>query len=138
HPMVNRDIKRLADTVFRPRIEEALQAEGLSTFDYYTTEVDAADKTVSMGGNAPGAARNTFGLAHAVSFLIESRGVGIGRESFQRRVATHYLAARAVLETTAKSAERLREAIKDSQRAAAHETASIVVAHKLGIRPLTL
>ena len=50
---------------------------------------------------SPGAARNTFGLNHAVSFLIETRGVGIGRDSYQRRVATHYLAAKAVLETAA-------------------------------------
>jgi hypothetical protein len=137
HPMVNTEIARLADTVFRPRIEDALKAQGLSTFDYYTMALDAADKIVSMGGNAPGAARNTFGLNNAVSFLIESRGVGIGRESFQRRVATHYLAAKAVLETAAKHAERLRAAIEGSRRAAAQGT-SVVVAHKLGIHPLTL
>ena len=59
HPMVAPGVARLADTVFRPRIEEALRAHGLSSFDYYTTGLDGSDKTVSMGGNAPGAARNT-------------------------------------------------------------------------------
>jgi hypothetical protein len=138
HPMVNKDITRLADTAFRPRIEEALKAQGLSTFDYYTTALDAADKTVSMGGNAPGAARNTFGLANAVSFLIETRGVGIGRESFQRRVATHYLAAKAVLETAAAHAAELRAATQDSRRAVAADASDIVVAHKLATWPVTL
>jgi hypothetical protein len=138
HPMVSKDVTRLADTVFRPRIEEALKAQGLSTFDYYTTGLDAADKTVSMGGNAPGAARNTFGLANAVSFLIETRGVGIGRESFQRRVATHYLAAKAVLETAAVRAAELRATTAGSRRAVADDISDIVVAHRLDLRPMTL
>ena len=138
HPMVSRDIVRLSDTVFRPRIEDALKAQGLSTFDYYTTALDTADKTVSMGGNAPGAARNTFGLAHAVSFLIESRGVGIDHEGFQRRVATHYLAAKAVLETAAEHAAELRTTIGASRHNAAQDTTDIVVAHKVVAHPLTL
>jgi hypothetical protein len=90
-----------------------------------------------MGGNAPGAARNTFGLAHAVSFLIESRGVGIGREGFQRRVATHYLAAEAVLETAAEHAAELR-AMTEASRHAESEKPDIIVAHELAMRPVTL
>ena len=138
HPMVSREIATLADTVFRPRIDAALQARGLSTHDYFTTVLNNADKTVSMGGNAPGAARNTFGLNHAVSFLIETRGVGIGRDSFQRRVATHYIAAKAVLETAAERAGELRAASEASRRSAAAGAAEIVVAHQLGTRPMTL
>lgn len=138
HPMVSKDVTRLADTVFRPRIEDALKAQGLSTFDYYTTALDAADKTVSMGGNAPGAARNTFGLNNAISFLIESRGVGLGRESFQRRVATHYLAAKAVLETAAERAAELRAATQASRKMASTEASEIIVAHKLATHPVTL
>ncbi|HMK78232.1 MAG TPA: M14 family metallocarboxypeptidase [Xanthobacteraceae bacterium] len=138
HPMVSREVTQLADTVFRPRIEAALQARGLTSYDYYTTALSNADKTVSMGGNAPGAARNTFGLNHAVSFLIETRGVGIGRDGFERRVATHYLAAKAVLETAADQAGALRAAVEASRRSAAAAAADIVVAHKLGVRPVTL
>jgi hypothetical protein len=138
HPMVSKEVTRLADNIFRPRIEEMLKAWDLSTFDYYTTALDAADKTVSMGGNAPGAARNTFGLAHAVSFLIESRGVGIGRESFQRRVATHYLAAKAVLETAVERATELRAVTQASRGAATADASDIIVAHKLATRPVTL
>jgi len=138
HPMVAPELTALAETTFRPRIEAALQAQGLSTYDYYTTALNNADKTVSMGGNAPGAARNTFGLNHAVSFLIETRGVGIGRDSFQRRVATHYIAAKAVLETAAARGNELRAAIDASRRGAAAAEAQITVAHKLATRPVTL
>jgi Zinc carboxypeptidase len=138
HPMVAPELTTLAETGFRPRIEAALQAQGLSTYDYYTTALNNADKTVSMGGNAPGAARNTFGLSHAVSFLIETRGVGIGRDSFQRRVATHYIAAKAVLETAAVRGNELRAASDASRRGAAAAETQITVAHKLATRPVTL
>ena len=136
--MVSHDVARLADAVFRPRIEAALKAHDLTMFDYYTTTLNNADKTVSMGGNAPGAARNTFGLNHAISFLIESRGVGIGREGFQRRVATHYIAAKAVLETAAARAAELRATVEAARRAVSTDPANIVVAHTLNTRPVTL
>jgi Zinc carboxypeptidase len=97
HPNLRAEVNTLARDLFRPRIEAALAAQRLTSHDYYTTTLETADKVVSMGGNAPGTARNAFGLHHAVSFLIETRGVGIGRAGFQRRVATHYLAARAVI-----------------------------------------
>jgi len=110
HPNVRGEVTALARTLFRPQIEAALKAHGLSSFDYYTTTLESADKVVSMGGNAPGTARNAFGLHNAVSFLIESRGVGLDMAGIQRRVATHYLAARAVLETAAVHAAELRAA----------------------------
>jgi hypothetical protein len=74
HPNVRGEVTALARTLFRPQIEAALKAHGLSSFDYYTTTLESADKVVAMGGNAPGTARNAFGLHNAVSFLIESRG----------------------------------------------------------------
>src|SRR5262249_8602762 len=71
-------------------------------------------------------------------FLIETRGVGIGRDSFQRRVATHYLAAKAVLETAAAHAAELRVIRQADRRIASNEGHEIVVAHKLKTRPGTL
>ena len=59
------------------------------------------DKPGVARRHAPGIARNAFGLRGSVSYLIETRGVGIGLQNFQRRVATHYLLAKAVLEVGA-------------------------------------
>src|SRR5262249_53121012 len=73
HPMVQPAITALADGVFRPAFEAAWKAHGLTSFWYHTTSYRPEDKLVSMGGNAPGIARNAFGLIGAVSFLIETR-----------------------------------------------------------------
>jgi hypothetical protein len=138
HPNVRVEVNRLAREMFRPRIEAALAAYDLASHDYYTTSLELSDPVVAMGGNAPGTARNAFGLHDAVSFLIETRGVGLDRAGLQRRVATHYLAAKAVIETAAAHAMELRGRVEAARRAAAAETDRLVIAHRLVQGPATL
>jgi hypothetical protein len=138
HPMVHPAITALADGLFRPAIDGAWKAHGLTSFWYHTTSYRADDKLVSMGGNAPGIARNTFGLMGAVSFLIETRGVGIGMQGFERRVATHVLAAWAVIATAAAEAARLHGAVSEARRGGAADRADLIVAHRLAVAPVDL
>jgi hypothetical protein len=56
----------------------------------------------------------------------------------QRRVATHYLAARAVLETAAAHAAELRAATAAARRAVSSEPRAIVIAHRLATNSVTL
>jgi len=138
HPMVHPAITALADGVFRPAFEAAWKAKGLTSFWYHTTSYRPDDKLVSMGGNAPGIARNAFGLMGAVSFLIETRGVGVGMQAFQRRVATHVLAAEAVIATAAADPRRLHETVREARRASAAARADLIVAHRLAVEPVEL
>lgn len=115
HPMVPQAVRRMADGVFRPAIEKAAKANGLSTFDYLTTSNLASDRSIALGGSASGIGRNAFSLMGAVSILLETRGVGVGREAFQRRVATHYIAIKAALETVAERAGDLRAAVIEAR-----------------------
>lgn len=138
NPMVPREISSLAEDLFRPAVETALKQHGLSMFWYYTTSNRLSDRVVSMGGNNPGIARNAFGLRGAVSFLIETRGVGVKREGWQRRVATHVIAAKAVLESAASQAERLRTGLAAGRLAAARADADLVVAAKIPPKPLVV
>src|ERR1043166_2790777 len=137
-PMVQPEITALADGVCRPALEAAWKAHGLTSFWYHTTNYRPEDKLVSMGGNAPGIARNAFGLMGAVSFLIETRGVGVGLQAFQRRVATHVLAAEAVIVTAAADPRLLRETVAEARRASAAARGDLIVAHRLAIAPVDL
>jgi hypothetical protein len=65
------------------------------------------DRTVSMGGVIPDTGRNIAGLRNAVSFLLETRGVGIGRAHYKRRVYTHLTAIHSILASTARNATAL-------------------------------
>jgi zinc carboxypeptidase len=138
HPGVPKSLTEIAGRLYRPALEAAMIQHGLSSHDYVTTGADMDDRLVSLGGNAPGIARNAFGLRGSVSYLIETRGVGIGLQSYQRRVATHYLLAKALLEASAAEGPKLRSAIAAARRAAAADRSPLVVSHKLVRRPLEM
>ena len=113
-------LTREADARFRTAILAALDGAGLRPHWYFTTEAGSSDKTVSMGGVQPDTWRNVGGLRNAVSFLLETRGVGIGRAHFKRRVRTHELTMEALLRTTAASPAE----VLALTRAAAHGVAA--------------
>ena len=100
-------ITEVAERMFRQPLLKALDAASLRTSWYYTTAYDVNDRKVSMGGVVPDTGRNIAGLRNAISFLIETRGVGIGRAHFKRRVYTHLVAIHSILDSTARDADAL-------------------------------
>lgn len=100
-------VTRASEEWFRRPLVAGWKAQGLSSEWYYTTSTDLADKKLSMGGVQPDTGRNVNGLKNAVSLLIETRGVGLGRLHFARRVHTHIVAANTVLQSTAERADDL-------------------------------
>ena len=100
-------LTKAAEEWYRRPLLAALKDQGLTTEWYYTTSADPADKKISMGGARPDTGRNVYGLKNAVSLLIETRGVGLGRLHIQRRVHTHVTAISSVLASTAQRASEL-------------------------------
>jgi hypothetical protein len=100
-------VSKASEEWFRRPLLARWKAEGLSSEWYYTTSADIADKKLSMGGVQPDTGRNVNGLKNAVSMLIETRGVGLGRLHFKRRVHTHIVAASSILQSTAERADDL-------------------------------
>ena len=131
HPAVPKETNALTETLFRPAMEVEMAGYGLKPFWYYTTSFRPEDKIVSMGGNAPGISRNHFGLSGAVSFLIETRGVGVRMEAFQRRVATHYIAAKGALKAAAAEATRVRATVAQAKESIAASREELIVGHRI-------
>ncbi|HEX8570550.1 MAG TPA: M14 family metallocarboxypeptidase [Caulobacteraceae bacterium] len=129
HPEVPEDSTALAQSLFGPAMDARLREAGLSSHVYLT--LGGQGRTIQTGGAAPGISRNYYGLTGAVSFLVETRGIGIGRQSFQRRVATHYQAAKAVLETVAREPGRVRRTVAQARRDLARDRSPLVVGHTL-------
>lgn len=102
---VHEFVTRAAEEWFRQPLLSGLQREGLSAEWYHTLSAD--DRRVAMGGTRPDMGRNVSGLRHAVSLLIESRGVGLGRAHFARRVHTQVVAMTNVLQSAAARADDL-------------------------------
>lgn len=102
-------LTKAAEEWYRRPMLAALKSQNLSSEWYYTTSSDLADKKISMGGTQPDTGRNVNGLKNAVSLLIETRGVGIGRLHIQRRVHTQVTAITSVLASTAQRANELHQ-----------------------------
>jgi len=119
-----------AETMFRQPLIKALNAAGLSQSWYYASSYDMNDKVVSMGGVVPDTGRNIAGLRNAVSFLIETRGVGIGRAHLKRRVQTHLIAMNSMLDSAAANGPALMARVRlvRADVAAAAGTGELVVA----------
>ena len=100
-------VTRASEEWFRRPVLQSLKAEGLATEWYHTTSSDLADPRVSMGGVQPDTGRNVSGLRNAVSLLIETRGVGLGRAHLLRRVHSQVTALGSVLSSAATHADDL-------------------------------
>jgi hypothetical protein len=94
---------------FMQPLQQALARAGLTHEWYYTNPTTPGDLRLNMGGMQPDTGRNVHGLKQSVSLLLESRGVGIGRLHLQRRVHSHAVALRSVLESAAAQAAALAE-----------------------------
>jgi hypothetical protein len=102
----------------------ALEAAGHRVDDYYTSSADAKDLAVAMGGVNVDTGRNVGGLRNAISVLLETRGVGIGRANYARRVQSHVVSAMAIIETAAKDGPALVQMQRDAGLAAAAQACS--------------
>jgi hypothetical protein len=100
-------LTRASEEWFRQPLLAAIAGEGLSAEWYYTTSAVLEDKRISMGGAQADTGRNVNGLKNAVSILLETRGVGIGRWHLLRRMHTHVVAQRSILESAARHADAL-------------------------------
>ncbi|WP_404302805.1 M14 family zinc carboxypeptidase [Alicycliphilus denitrificans] len=94
---------------YRAPMLKALDAQNLSQEWYYTTSTRMDDLRLSMGGTQPDTGRNVNGLKNAVSMLLETRGVGIGRAHIQRRVHSHVTAVSSALRSTVERADNLAQ-----------------------------
>jgi hypothetical protein len=112
NPNVHPALTALAEGKFMAGFRDAADRAGYSHFWYYTTSYNLKNLLVSMGGTTPDIGRNFGGLQNAVSFLVESRGVGIGRESFGRRVHSHVVSITSLLNTAAANADELIKTVE--------------------------
>jgi len=105
----------LADYLLLDEASEALTEQGFSNHPYYIVTGNNGEITISEGGTEGRIGRNAFGLKPSLSFLVESRGIGIGRENFKRRVTAQATTHASLLKTTAQHAGQILEVIRTSR-----------------------
>lgn len=107
-PLAAPFITRAASEWFHAPLVSSLRTAGLHV-EWWHEVPDGPDasKQLSMGPVAPGWARNAYSLRHAVSLTVASRGSDLETRHAARRVHTHVVAARSILQSAAQRASDL-------------------------------
>lgn len=111
------EVRKMSDSLFVKAVEKKLDEVGISNAPYYTTKKNNDDTyTLTEAGKDAKIGRNAYGLSPSFSFLIETRGIGIGRENFERRVYSQYIAAREIIVTAANNAKAVKDTIVTARK----------------------
>lgn len=111
---IHPDIRRLSETVFAPAIQESLESAGLRGEPYVTASRTNGTPILDEAGTDAKIGRNAMGLTQCVTFLTETRGIGIASQSFRRRTYAGLRMILGVLNTARDQAANVQKTIEDA------------------------
>ncbi|WP_340673460.1 M14 family metallocarboxypeptidase [Brevibacillus agri] len=105
-------LRKLSDSLLLADAQKALDKEQLSHHAYFTLAKGKDGKvTATEGSTETRIGRNALGLKNTLTFLVETRGVGIGRADFERRVYSQAVTHAAIIQSTAAHADAIKAAV---------------------------
>ncbi|WP_228728326.1 M14 family metallopeptidase [Brevibacillus composti] len=113
---IPKSLRTMADQLLLPEVQAVLDRAELTHHPYYTLARDDEGRiTATEGSTETRIGRNALGLKNALSFLVETRGIGIGRADFERRVYGQVTAHQAFLQATAARAARIKQGVASAR-----------------------
>ncbi|KAM0231647.1 hypothetical protein ACHAP5_010989 [Fusarium lateritium] len=113
NPNVHADIRSMAETLFVPKVAQALEEKNLTTNGYVVasqTEDGNAIRLQDFVTDTRGEV--TVFMGQGLAFLSETRGIGIGDENYKRRATAGMIAAINVVQVAADNAELVYETVE--------------------------
>lgn len=107
-------IRNLANELVINDIKKVLDKNKLSHQVYGTYKYKNKKITGLEGGTVARIGRNAAGLSNAISILLETRGVAIGKQNFPRRVFTQVLMNESILNTAVNNKELITSTINEA------------------------
>jgi hypothetical protein len=108
---INPEIRKLSETVFAPAINASMLSKNLRAEPYMTAARTNPPRLEEAGTDAK-IGRNAMGLTQSVTFLFETRGIGIANQEFKRRTAASLQMILGVLETARDQSETVYTTIE--------------------------
>lgn len=110
-------LRKMSDNLLLPEAQKALDQEKLSHHAYFTL-VKAKDGKViaTEGSTETRIGRNALGLKNTLTYLVETRGIGIGRADFERRVYGQAVTHASIIQSTAHHADEVKAAVAKARR----------------------
>lgn len=113
--------------IFQKEAETALEEYGYTHNFYFTADVSGTEIVLNKGAQSPHSSSTSYALANAVSMLVETRGIGLGRTSFPRRAHSSYIVARSFLESALNHKTELLETVAQARKETIDAQDEIVV-----------
>lgn len=114
---IPKEIREKSDEWFVQDAFAALKRRKYSYGSYYTVKKSTGQQpTLLEGGTDPSIGRNNFGLKPSFSILVETLGIGIGRQNFLRRVDGQVTAHQSLLKTAARRAVDIKRIIERAEQ----------------------
>jgi len=123
---IHPSIRELSENVFAPAINASLMSKGLRGEPYMTAARTSPPRLDEAGTDAK-IGRNAMGLTQCVTFLTETRGIGIASQSFKRRTLAGLQMILGVLETARDQAETVYDTIESAIQEVVESEEDIVV-----------
>ncbi|KAJ4401355.1 hypothetical protein N0V91_008019 [Didymella pomorum] len=122
HPSI-----RALNEAFVTDVFSAAQARGLRTYAYSTTSVLNGKITIQEPDAHAQANHKGVGNYQALTFLVETRGIRLADQHFQRRVASHFITLTTIIDKAVKEFKTVYTTIEDGRKAFTKSEKDIVV-----------
>ncbi|MEJ8543858.1 M14 family metallopeptidase [Brevibacillus borstelensis] len=112
---IPKELRSMSDQLLLPEVEKALDEAQLTHHPYYTLSLNQKGQiTATEGSTETRIGRNALGLKNSLSFLVETRGIGIGRADFARRVYAQAKTHSAFILATARHRDTIKQTVANS------------------------
>jgi hypothetical protein len=126
NPNINPAIRALNEA-FVTHVFAAAQSKGLRVGPYFTTSIANGTITIQEPDWHAQANHKGAGNYQSLTFLVETRGIRLGAQHFQRRVASHVVALETIINRAIDEFEHVYATIENGRIAFAKSRQDIVV-----------
>ncbi len=120
-------LRKVSRDIFQREAELALDEHGYTHNFYFTADVSGDEMILNKGAQSPHSSSTSYALSNAISMLVETRGIGLGRTSFPRRTNSSYVVANSFLESALLHRDEIQDIVAGAREATIAATEEIAV-----------
>lgn len=127
HPNINVGLRDVAWRMLAPAVETSLKKRGYKPGVYFTPKFVGDSLYLNWAARSPQSSSTWCGLADAVSFFVEIKGIGYGRRLLEKRVDCGFTAVREVLRQVALHRNEVVSRVGNARMTTLADTARVTV-----------
>jgi hypothetical protein len=116
NPNIHQNIRKLQEGLFINSIYSTIEQRGLRTSPYFVASSGTDTLILQENSSISHAGHNSAGLGQRLSFLTETRGIRLGDQHFQRRVAAGLIAVESIVQTAVDNADLVYRTVEDGRK----------------------